>query len=186
MGRRPRITEIAKRPPDARLTPRMAASAFDARPPRFAVDVMLGRLARWLRVLGHDTAYGPHLRRRELAACARREGRLLLTRDTRLVADPALPPHLFITSDHFREQLRQVAAAAPLRDATPLSRCLDCNRVLEPVTRESVQHRVPPYVFETQVRFLRCTHCDHLYWPATHGVRMRHELAVLGLVSAAA
>src|SRR5689334_24447053 len=52
---------------------------------RFAVDRMLGRLARWLRVLGHDVAYGSHLGGRTLLDCARREGRLLLTRDTRLV-----------------------------------------------------------------------------------------------------
>ena len=106
--------------------------------PAFAVDKMLGRLARWLRILGHDVADGPHLSGRTLVERARRERRLLLTRDTRLLRDPDLPPHIFVASDHFREQLRQVAAAAPLRDATPLSRCLDCNRVLEPVTREQV------------------------------------------------
>src|SRR3990172_7624508 len=81
---------------------------------RFAVDHMLGRLARWLRILGHDVAYGPHLRGRTLAACARRERRLLVTRDTRLRRDPQLPPHVFVTSDDFREQLRQVAATVPV------------------------------------------------------------------------
>src|SRR2546425_807893 len=78
---------------------------------RFAVDWMLGRLARWLRILGHDVAYGRHLRDRTLVDSARREERLLLTRDTRLLRDPHLPRHLFVESDHFREQLRQVAAA---------------------------------------------------------------------------
>jgi uncharacterized protein with PIN domain len=143
---------------------------------------MLGRLARWLRVLGHDTAYGPHLRRRTLVACARREGRLLLTRDTRLVRDPELPPHVFVVSNDFRAQLRQIAATVPLLQATPLSRCLDCNRPLEPVVRERAHDRVPAYVWETQTRFLACAGCDHLYWPATHGTHMRAELAAIGLV----
>jgi len=98
---------------------------------RFAADRMLGRLARWLRILGHDVAYGPHLGGRTLVRCARQEGRLILTRDTRLERDPELPPHLFVTSDHFREQLRQVAAAVPIGGAPLLGRCLDCNRVLD-------------------------------------------------------
>ena len=113
--------------------------------PAFAVDKMLGRLARWLRILGHDVAYGPHLSGRTLVDRARRERRLLLTRDTRLLRDPDLPPHIFVASDHFREQLRQVADAVPLGGAF-LHRCLDCNRVLEPVTREAVAAHVPPYV----------------------------------------
>ena len=150
-------------------------------PPRFAVDRMLGRLARWLRILGHDVAYGPHLGGRGLVACARREGRLLLTRDTRLVRDPELPPHVFIHSDHFREQLREVAAAVPLRRSTPLCRCLDCNRPLVEVSRDDARDRVPPYVASTQERFLGCTGCGRLYWGATHRDHMLGELATLGL-----
>jgi uncharacterized protein with PIN domain len=150
----------------------------------FAVDKMLGRLARWLRILGHDVAYGPHLSGRTLAECARREHRLLLTRDTRLVRDPDLPPHLFITSDHFREQLRQVAAAAPL-GAGFLQRCLDCNCSLVDVAREAVQGSVPPYVFATQDRFERCPRCGRVYWQATHRLHILEELAALGLTAAA-
>jgi uncharacterized protein with PIN domain len=149
--------------------------------PRFAADRMLGRLARWLRVLGHDVAYGPHLGGPTLVACARRERRLLLTRDTRLRRDPQLPPHLFLTSDYFREQLRQVAAAVPLGGPGLLRRCLACNRVLEEVPRERARARVPPYVYETTERFLSCGRCGRLYWPATHRARMLRELAALGL-----
>jgi uncharacterized protein with PIN domain len=150
----------------------------------FAVDKMLGRLARWLRILGHDVAYGPHLSGRTLLRRARRERRLLLTRDTRLLRDPELPPHLFIASDHFREQLRQVAAAVPL-GAGFLRRCLDCNRPLEAVAREAVAARVPPYVLATQDHFERCSRCRRIYWPATHRTHMLDELAALGLAVAA-
>src|SRR6185295_11008145 len=114
--------------------------------------------------------------------CARREGRLILTRDTRLVRDPNLPAHLFVTSDDFRVQLREVAAVLPLAPGAPFARCLECNRLLEDVPREAVQERVPPYVWETNDRFLSCRHCAHLYWPATHRAHMRRELAALGLL----
>ena len=149
-------------------------------PVAFAVDKMLGRLARWLRILGHDVAYGPHLSGCTLAQCARRDGRLLLTRDTRLLRDPNLPPHVFVRSDHFREQLRQVAATVPL-GAGFLARCLDCNRALEPRTKAEVAGRVPVHVERTQDRFLACPGCGRLYWPATHRTHMRAELEALGL-----
>jgi uncharacterized protein with PIN domain len=152
--------------------------------PTFAVDKMLGRLARWLRILGHDVAYGPHLSGRALVERARRERRLLLTRDTRLLRDPNLPPHLFISSDHFREQLLEVARATRL-GAGFLHRCLDCNRTLDAVGKDAVAALVPPYVLATQDRFQRCARCRRVYWPATHRTHMVDELAALGLGAAA-
>lgn len=160
----------------------MGAGTEAGEPVRFAVDWMLGRLARWLRILGHDVAYGPHLRRRTLIGCARREGRVLITRDTRLLRDPTLPPHVFVTQDRFRDQLREVAAAVPL-GGVPFSRCVECNRPLEDVPRERAEAAVPPYVFATAPRFQRCAGCGRFYWPATHHAHMRRELAALGLAA---
>jgi uncharacterized protein len=153
---------------------------------RFAVDRMLGRLARWLRILGHDVAYGPHLGGRGLVACARAEGRIILTRDTRLVRVRHLPPHVFIASDHFREQLRQLARELPLGGPAFLARCLDCNRVLDEAPRAAVQGRVPPYVLATADRFHVCAGCGRVYWPATHRAHMLRELQAIGLPAGAA
>jgi len=151
---------------------------------RFAVDRMLGRLARWLRILGHDVSYGSGLGGRALLAHARREGRMVLTRDTRLCAAYA-GPHLFLASDDFRVQLREVAAAVPLLPARRFTRCLECNCALEEAPRAAAERRVPPFVWHTQDRFLRCPGCDRFYWPATHRTNMLHELAALGLGSGA-
>jgi uncharacterized protein with PIN domain len=149
--------------------------------PRFAVDKMLGRLARWLRILGDDVAYGPHLSGRALVAAARSEDRLLVTRDTRLLRARDLPPHVFVASDHFREQLREVAAAVPLDGAHLLARCLDCNRALDELPRERARDRVPVFVWETSPRFLSCPGCGRVYWPATHRAHVVRELAALGI-----
>jgi uncharacterized protein with PIN domain len=86
-----------------------------------------------------------------------------------------------VTSDHFREQLRQVAAAVPIGGAPLLRRCLDCNRVLDEVPRERAEGRVPPFVYQQHERFLACAGCGRLYWPATHRAHMLRELAALGL-----
>ncbi|MCW5892343.1 MAG: Mut7-C RNAse domain-containing protein [bacterium] len=150
-------------------------------PATFAVDRMLGRLARWLRVLGHDVAYGPHLRGRSLLRLARAEHRWVLTRDTRLRRETPLPPLVFIASDHLREQLQQVAAAVSLDGRDFLRRCLLCNRLVEPIARDQARARVPDYVWQTQATFHACPRCGRLYWSATHRTRMRAELEALGL-----
>ena len=150
-------------------------------PIAFAVDTMLGRLARWLRILGHDVAYGPHLHARGLVACARREGRTILTRDTRLVRDPNLPPYVFVASHRFRDQLREVATAVPLVRGATFTRCVACNVALTSAAKQTVRDRVPPYVFETQDHFWTCASCHRIFWPATHLARMREELTALGL-----
>jgi uncharacterized protein with PIN domain len=150
---------------------------------RFVADRMLGRLARWLRVVGQDVAYGPHLSGMALVRTAQREQRFLLTRDTRLARRRGCPPHLLIESDHFREQLRQVLATVDLADRmSMLTRCLRCNAELCTVDRARVRERVPPYVWETQERFAACPQCHQIFWGATHLERMRSELASMGVV----
>jgi hypothetical protein len=153
---------------------------------RFAADKMLGRLARWLRAIGQDVTYGPHLSGPTLVRAARREGRVVLTRDTRLARHRDLPPNLFITSDRFREQLRQVIEAFHLEPPVRLfSRCLDCNRELVEAERSSVRPRVPPYVWATQERFFTCPRCHRVFWDATHLDQMRRELERIGVLRAA-
>jgi len=146
----------------------------------FAVDRMLGRLARWLRILGHDVAYGQHLRADALVACARRDGRTILTRDSRLVRRRNLPPVVFIHADRFRDQLRQLADTVKLGGGL-LHRCLDCNAPVVPTARDGVRERVPPYVFETQSDFWECPRCHRVFWGATHREHIRRELDALGL-----
>jgi uncharacterized protein len=147
---------------------------------QFVADKMLGRLARWLRVIGQDVAYGPQLSGAGLLRVARREGRLILTRDS-AVAKRNPPPFLMIQSDHFREQLKQVIQECgldPVKDA--FTRCLECNTALEPVAKRAVEGRVPPYVFATQEKFSLCPKCRRVYWPATHQERMLAELESIG------
>jgi uncharacterized protein with PIN domain len=152
---------------------------------KFAADRMLGRLAKWLRLLGFDTLYGPQLAGPALARAARPEGRVVLTRDQRMRRHAEGLVLLFIEGDHFREQLRQVLTIYRLDPwAQLLTRCSRCNLPIEPVAKERVAGRVPPYVWETQAAFSRCPSCRRIYWPATHDQRIRDELARLGMAQA--
>src|SRR5436190_2035390 len=146
---------------------------------QFVADKMLGRLARWLRIIGQDVAYGPELSGAGLLRAARQQGRLILTRDS-AVAKKNPPPYLMIRSDHFREQLKQViedCGLDPIEDA--FTRCSECNTALEPVAREAVNGKVPPYVYATQEKFSLCPKCRRIYWPATHQERMLADLKSL-------
>ena len=155
--------------------------------PRFVADKMLGRLARWLRILGCDVLYGNNFSGKGLLAAARSEDRIMLTRDRAVLRGGDLPRHLFVDSDHVREQLRQVVEAFSLSPTERLfRRCVECNGELEVVARDAAAGLVPPFVLETQPDFRRCVRCHHLYWYATHVERVRRELDRMGLGGAGA
>jgi len=142
---------------------------------------MLGRLVKWLRVIGQDVIYGPHLTGYGLIRAARRENRLILTRDRGLKKKNP-PEFIFIQSDRYGEQLRQVIEACDLQPWDNLfTRCLACNPLLQLRSKESVKEIVPTYVFSTQEKFFWCSQCRRVYWPATHHERMVEELKKIGV-----
>ena len=146
---------------------------------RFAADIMLGRLAKWLRILGEDVIYGAHLTGYGLIRAARLEKRLILTRD-RSLKNKQPPPTLYLSSDHYREQLRQVIRDCGLAVEKRLfTRCLRCNTVLQGRTKDSIEKLVPPYVLSTQEKFFWCATCRRIYWPATHHQNMLDEIKSL-------
>jgi len=141
---------------------------------RLLADGMLGRLAKWLRLLGYDTAYDNAATDPELAHQARAENRVLLTRDRELSARRGLRT-LLIESEVLEEQVHEVQNALGPPPHPSLSRCAVCNAALEPVSPEEVADRVPPYVRRNQSDFQRCPGCGRVYWPGTH-LQTMHDL----------
>ncbi len=135
----------------------------------FACDAMLGRLARWLRLAGFDTAYAPGLADRALAGQARAEQRWLLTCDRRLAA-VAGPRALLLRARTTGEQVAELRDRLPLtvHPGLFLTRCSCCNTPLESVPGAAVRDRVPPYVAVHAGRFMACRGCGKVYWPGTH------------------
>jgi uncharacterized protein with PIN domain len=152
--------------------------------PRFLADCNVGRLARWLRALGYDTAYHPRIGDPELVGQALAEDRVLLTRDLgilhrRVVASGRVRA-LLLHDDQVQSQLRQVVAEMGLSTDLALTRCLECNLVLEPRTPAAVAARVPAYVRATQTRYSECSRCARIYWAGSHWARMRLALEAAG------
>ncbi len=148
--------------------------------PRFVADVMLGRLAKWLRIAGFDAAYSNTFSDDALLEISNREGRVLLSRDTRLlIRDPARE-FLFIRSPDLEAQLGQVFDALRIEslDAV-LTRCLSCNEALVEAPRESVRGRVPDFVYRTQPCFRVCPGCRKIFWAGTHREAVVRKLETL-------
>jgi uncharacterized protein with PIN domain len=139
---------------------------------RLLADATLGRLAKWLRILGYDTAYQAEPDEFAVLRLARAEGRLLLTRNRALAAHPGMRA-LLITSDELDNQLRQVRDVIGFPPEEAQSRCPVCNEPLVDADSELVAARVPPYVRRTHMRFSLCVSCDQVYWRGTHWQRMQ-------------
>jgi len=139
------------------------------RQPRFIADVMLGRLARWLRIAGFDVLYSNRFSDDELVSISNGDGRILLSRDTRLLVRKAVRNFIFLESQDIQDQIRQIFEAIQVT-ALPslLTRCLSCNKALVEASPESVRQRIPAYVYETQSRFKSCPECRKVFWAGTH------------------
>lgn len=136
---------------------------------RFIADEMLGKLAKWLRAVGYDTAYFEGDGDSALVQQALREDRIILTRDTRLVERKLARKSLLIGDDDPRKQFRQVVKELGLNVENGLfTRCLICNQELFSVKKDAVRDKVPVYTYSTQSKFYECPDCERVYWPGTH------------------
>lgn len=145
---------------------------------KFVADCMLGRLAKWLKILGFDVVYLAKAEDRDLVDLARREGRILLTRDTGLIERTRKSrDRLFLESDAWEEQVVQVLDELGLWDEVrPNSRCIDCNRPLKPLPRARARNLVTPYVLEHAESFALCPGCHRVFWQGTHFGDMERKI----------
>lgn len=145
---------------------------------RFAADAMLGRLARWLRVLGFDTSYDAGLADPELVRRASEEGRVLLTRDRHLLRELRPAQALEIRQDDPIEQLKAVIATlAPAGPPGLFTRCMLCNACLSDDLPDEEAHRLLPAAMAQAPHPVRhCPGCGRVYWHGSHVRRMRVRL----------
>lgn len=146
---------------------------------KFLADKMLGKLTKWLRILGYDTTYPITDEDLTLILTARQENRILLTRDTNLIKRRNICDFLFIKSDRWEEQLSEVIKGLKINIDFKLkifSRCSLCNTPTIKIDKRKVENYVPPYVFLTQNEFVYCLSCKKYYWKGTHWERMTQKI----------
>ena len=153
------------------------------RPPltkRFIADSMLGRLARWLRIIGYDTTYYNDIRDDTLIEKSLIEGRRLITRDTLLIRRRFISDYTFIRDDNPMDQLSQIVTDLNLNiGENLLTRCLECNTSLISTCREKIMGTVPEYIYSTIKEFFLCPSCNRVYWRGSHINRIRERLMQL-------
>jgi len=145
-------------------------------PPLLLLDAMLGRLARWLRLIGYDAAYLPDTDDIEVVRLARAEARVILTRDQGLVKRSGIKA-LLISSQRLDEQIAEVREHFGLPPEPVIARCGVCNTPLRDLPTQAAQSRVPPYVWRNKSNFTECPNCHRVYWPGTHWDAIQDRLS---------
>jgi len=143
----------------------------------FAAEKTLGKLSKWLRILGFDALYDPEVNGGEFIDNVQ-AGRILLTRTRRVQEKHGSSSLIFIRANDPFDQLREVINALGLKfeDTRPFSRCIECNVSIEPIEKESVRNRVPDYVWDTQENFQQCGRCRKIFWPGSHTQRSMERI----------
>lgn len=145
---------------------------------KFVCDDNLGKLARYLRLMGFDTAFITPISDPELIALMLKEDRLVITRDTRLAERIEPDKVAVIDTDFPDQQLLQIITKfnLPVEPDKFFSRCLICNELCHDISRESIKDKVFPYILRTKNQFRQCPKCQRIFWQGSHYNRMLTKL----------
>lgn len=151
---------------------------------RFICDDHLGKLARYLRVCGYDTAYKQNCDNSELLNIALTENRHILTRDTRLIALTLVRDYTLIKADNWAGQLKQVVSdyCLIIEISRLFSRCLEDNTPTIEVDKRMIRYAVYPYTYEHHNYFRQCPKCKRVYWSGSHVEAMLERLKSVGIL----
>ncbi len=148
---------------------------------KFIVDSNVGKLAKWLRMMGYDTLFFNGSNDSSMVTTALNEGRVILTRDTQImkrrVVTSGRLKAILIRSDEPELQMCQVINDLNLDcQFRPFAICLECNQPLLERSKQQVEGVVPPYVFRMQSQYMECPACHRIYWRGTHWQAMNRKL----------
>jgi uncharacterized protein with PIN domain len=148
---------------------------------KFIADRMLGKLARELRMLGYDTIYYRGENAYQLIKLAREEGRVILTRNTKLTPKRPEDRIIRIMEDGPSLQVRELIQKGyiSLIEENLFSRCLVCNMLLDQIPREEAEGKIPDFIFYQQKEFSQCPQCLRIYWQGSHQDHMLKRIEQL-------
>ncbi len=145
---------------------------------RFVVDTHLGRLARYLRMVGFDTLYRNDFTDDELARISSHQRRILLTKDRGLLKRSRVTHGYFVREIHPRAQLTEVMRRFDLVGLiAPFQRCIRCNGMVKAVDKEEIIDQLEPETRQYYDEYQRCDDCARIYWRGSHYQRMQRFIA---------
>lgn len=144
------------------------------REPKFIVDVHLGRLAKYMRLLGFDTLYENNFSKEELIDKSINERRTIITKDRNLLKRNEISHAYWVRNIFPEDQLKELIERFDLKDQVKeFSRCLECNNILQKIDKEKIEKRLPPKVKEWHNEFYYCSNCDKIFWKGSHYEKMK-------------
>jgi len=155
------------------ITPELRVRAEPLREPKFVLDVHLGKLAAYLRMLGFDTFYRSCFADPELVRISSEQHRILLTRDRALLKHNAVTRGYWLRETDSKLQLSEIVRRFDLVYLIrPFTRCMACNGMLRQAIKNEVLHLLPPRIAELHDEYQRCSQCGRAYWKGSHYSRM--------------
>jgi uncharacterized protein with PIN domain/sulfur carrier protein ThiS len=152
------------------------------RKPKFVADVHLGRLTKYLRMMGLDVLYKNNFNDDEIVQLSLKEKRAILTKDRGILKRNEVTHGYFVRSTKLEEQVKEVLKRFDLqKEIKEFSRCIECNELLKLVKKEEVINHLPPKVSHSQNEFYICPACNKIYWKGTHYQRMLSFIKRLGI-----
>jgi uncharacterized protein with PIN domain len=143
------------------------------RNPKFVLDVHLGRLARYLRAMGFDTLYRNDYSDIDIVNISNLEKRIILTRDKGLLMRNSVQRGYWMRNINVKDQAVEVVKKFDLYGLiNPFKRCMECNGLIKPVSKESILEHLEFKTKEYFNHFFRCTKCHKIFWKGTHYDRM--------------
>ena len=168
------------------ISPLLRLRPAPLRTPAFVLDTNLGRLARYLRLLGFDCLYRNDYSDAQVAGVAADTNRALLTRDRALLQRKIITRGYFVRATKPRQQVREVLARFDLyRLVAPFSRCVRCNGSLQDIDKSAIQERLEPKTRKYYDNFRICSRCKQVYWQGSHHDRALQLVAALTDTTAA-
>jgi len=143
------------------------------RKPKFIADVHLGRLTRYLRMMGLDVLYKNNFKDEEIVEISLNEKRTILTRDRGILKRSEVTHGYWVRSTKVEEQVKEVLRRFDLqKEIKEFTRCIECNEWLKSIKKETIIDQLPPKVTNSQKEFYECPSCKKIYWKGTHYLRM--------------
>jgi uncharacterized protein with PIN domain len=147
---------------------------------KFVADVHLGKLTKYLRLFGFDTYYSTDYNDNEIIELALSDKRVILTRDKELLKNKKVTHGYRIRSQDPVEQLNEIIIHFDLKNhITPFSRCMECNGLLNHVSKKEILDRILPKTRQFYRKFKKCNDCNRIYWNGSHYISMKRQFKIL-------